>query len=183
MFSRTMLALFVIAQPVAGGALLRPPSTSSRPSGTRSLTPIVDDIQNERGVEFDHTVGLVKQPSADYALTIGRLVVDDGWLAQVPVWRALGLTAGEPTVEGIAPTLAATRLAVYDPDADRIYMSADASPEAAAADLRVALEQAYAAQQGNAESLVPDESTHRLPGCLAAAADRRRRDRHLPRRA
>ena len=46
---------------------------------------------------------------------------------------------------------------MYDPDADRIYMSADASPEAAAADLRLALEQAYAAQHGAAESVTSDD--------------------------
>jgi hypothetical protein len=158
LFSRTMLALFAIGLLVAGAfyfgrEYLFP--TEWDPA----LTPIVDDIQNERSVEFDHTVGLVKQPSADYALTIGRLVVADDWLAQVPVWRALGLTTGEPTADGIAPALAATRLAVYDPDADRIYMSADASPEAAAADLRLALEEAYAAQNGAAPDATPDEVT------------------------
>jgi hypothetical protein len=157
MFSRTMLALFVIGGLIAA-ALVFGRRYLFPTEWDQSLTPIVDDIQNERGVEFDHTVGLVEQPSADYALTIGRLVVDDSWLAQVPVWRALGLTTGEPTVDGVAPALAANRLAVYDPDADRIYMSADASPEAAAADLRLALEQAYAAQQGDAESAVPEES-------------------------
>jgi hypothetical protein len=157
MFSRTLLALFVIGLAVAaalyfGRHYLFP--TEWDPS----LTPVVDDIQNDRGVEFDHTVGLVEQPSADYALTIGRLVVDDNWLAQVPVWRALGLTTGEPTADGIAPALAAARLAVYDPDADRIYMSADADPEAAAPDLRLALEEAFAAQQGSGATDVADEA-------------------------
>ena len=92
------------------------------------------------------------------------------------MWRALGLTTGEPTVDGIAPALAASRLAVYDPDADRIYLSADASPEAAAADLRLALEQAYAAQHGAADDAAERYARrvdHRFPGCLAAAADRR----------
>jgi hypothetical protein len=163
MFSRSMLALLLIGGLVAA-ALVFGRRYLFPTEWDQSLTPIVDEIQNERGVEFDHTVGLVKQPSADYALTAGRLVVDDGWLAQVPVWRALGLTTGEPTVDGIAPALAASRLAVYDPDADRIYLSADVSPEAAAADLRIALEQAYAAQHGaaetgTAESAPSDEST------------------------
>ena len=92
----------------------------------------------------------------------------------------MGLTTGEPTADGIAPALAASRLAVYDPDADRIYLSADVSPEAAAADLRIALEQAYAAQHGPvengaAESPTPDESTTGFLGVspppqIAAAA-------------
>ena len=179
MFSRSMLALLLIGGLVAA-ALVFGRRYLFPTEWDQSLTPIVDEIQNERGVEFDHTVGLVKQPSADYALTAGRLVVDDGWLAQVPVWRALGLTTGEPTADGIAPALAASRLAVYDPDADRIYLSADVSPEAAAADLRIALEQAYAAQHGPvqngaAESLTPDESTTGFLGVspppqIAAAA-------------
>ena len=147
LFSRTLLALFVIGLAVAG-ALYFGRQYLFPTEWDASLTPIVDDIQNDRGVEFDHTVGLVEQPPADYALTIGRLVVDDGWMAQVPLWRALGLTTGEPTADGISPALASDRLAVYDPDADRIYMSTDASPEAAAPDLRLALEQAFAAQHG-----------------------------------
>jgi hypothetical protein len=158
MFSRTMLAMLLIGGLVAA-ALVFGRQYLFPTEWDQSLTPIVDDIQTERGVEFDHTVGLVKQPSADYALTTGRLVVDDRWLAQVPVWRALGLTTGEPTADGIAPALAASRLAVYDPDADRIYMSADASPAAAAADLRLALEQAYAAQHGAAVSVTPDDES------------------------
>jgi hypothetical protein len=157
MFSRTMLALLLIGGLIAA-ALVFGRQYLFPTEWDQALTPIVDDIQNERGVEFDHTVGLVEQPSADYALTIGRLVVDDGWLAQVPVWRALGLTTGEPTIEGIAPALADTRLAVYDPDADRIYLSADASADDAATDLRLALEQAYAAQHGDALSAGPDEA-------------------------
>jgi hypothetical protein len=179
MFSRSMLALLLIGGLVAA-ALVFGRRYLFPTEWDQSLTPIVDEIQNERGVEFDHTVGLVKQPSADYALTAGRLVVDDGWLAQVPVWRALGLTTGEPTADSIAPALAASRLAVYDPDADRIYLSADVSPEAAAADLRIALEQAYAAQHGApqtgaAEGATPDESTTGFLGVspppqIAAAA-------------
>jgi hypothetical protein len=157
MFSRTLLALFAIGLAVAG-ALYFGRQYLFPTEWDQSLTPIVDDIQNDRGVEFDHTVGLVKQPSADYALTIGRLVVDDSWMAQVPVWRALGLTTGEPTADGIAPALASSRLAVYDPDADRIYMSAEADPEAAAPDLRLALEEAFAAQQGSAGADVTDET-------------------------
>ena len=158
LFSRTLLALIVIGLAV-GGALYFGRQYLFPTEWDASLTPVVDDIQNDRGVEFDHTVGLVEQPSADYALTIGRLVVDDRWLEQVPVWRALGLTTGEPTADGIAPALAAARLAVYDPDADRIYMSADADPDAAAADLRLALEAAFAAQHSSSAGDAEEEIT------------------------
>jgi hypothetical protein len=156
LFSRTLLVLFVIGLAVAG-ALYFGRNYLFPTEWDSTLTPIVDDIQNDRGVEFDHTVRLVEQPSADYALTIGRLVVDDDWLAQIPVWRALGLTTGEPTVDGISPALASARLAVYDPDADRIYKAADADPQAAAPDLRLALEQAFAAQQGGAAAAPTDD--------------------------
>ena len=196
MFSRTMLALFLIgglmaAALVFGRAYLFPTEWD------QSLTPIVDDIQNERGVEFDHTVGLVKQPSADYALTIGRLVVDDGWLGQVPVWRALGLTTGEPTVDGIAPALAAaTPGGVRPRRRPHLHVSRRLSG-GRRPDLRLALEQAYAAQQGNAAepypttSRTPDSSvsrrrsrssTRRSTAYIAERdTDMHRRDERLPR--
>ena len=153
LFSRTLLVLFLI------GGLIAAAMTFGRDflyptAWDPALTPIVDEIQTERGVEFEHTVGLVEQPPADYALTIGRLVVGDDWVADVPIWRALGLTTGNPTVDTIAPAIGSDRLAVYDPDADRIYLSAGADADAAARDLRVALEQAFAAQHRQ-----PEEAT------------------------
>jgi hypothetical protein len=146
LFGRTLMILIVIGGLIAG-ALVFGRDYLFPTTWDPALTPIVDEIQTQRGVEFEHTVGLVEQVPGDYALTIGRLVVGDDWVGNVPVWRALGLTNGDPTVDAVAPAIGSDRLAVYDPDADRIYLSAGADPVAAERDLRVALEQAFAAQR------------------------------------
>jgi hypothetical protein len=146
LFGRTLMILLVLGGLVAG-ALVFGRDYLFPTTWDPALTPIVDEIQTQRGVEFEHTVGLVEQAPGDYALTIGRLVVGDDWVGNVPVWRALGLTNGDPTVDGVAPAIGSDRLAVYDPDADRIYLSAGTDPVAAERDLRIALEQAFAAQR------------------------------------
>jgi hypothetical protein len=81
-------------------------------------------------------------------VTANRLLFGDEWVTRVPEWRALGIAAGDPNPERVGGEIGVRRLAVYDADADRIYMAADADPVAAAVDLRVALESAFAAQQG-----------------------------------
>ncbi len=113
-----------------------------------ALTELVDDIQLDRGADFQHTVGLVLQPDEEFDRTFLRLTIGDEWQARVPEWRALGLVAGDPTADGIAPDVAAGRLAVYDPAVDRIYMAESANTTLAAADLRLALEHAFDAQLG-----------------------------------
>lgn len=113
-----------------------------------ALTELVDEIQADRGAEFQHTVGLVVQPDGEFDATVTRLLIGDGWLARVPEWRALGLVVGDPTPEGIAPDVAAGTLAIYDPAVDRIYMPESANVTLAGADLRLALEHAYDAQLG-----------------------------------
>jgi hypothetical protein len=158
LFSRTLLLLIVIGGLVAAGLVfgrqyLFP--TDWDPV----LTPIVDDVQTERGVEFEHTVGLVLQPPADYALTASQLSFEDSWLEWLPEWRALGIASGEPTAESVGTAIAASRLAVYDPDADRIYMSTETDPAQATADLRLAVEQAFAAQHGAEPAPIDDPAT------------------------
>ncbi len=143
--SRTLLAFLVVGGLIAAALMfgrdyLFPVSWDS------ALTPIVDEIEQAHGAEFEHTVALVRQPADAYALTASGLIIDPAWVNQVPQWRALGLTSGDPTPNSIAPVLASTRLAVYDADADRVYLDADADPVAARPDLRAALEAAYAAQ-------------------------------------
>ncbi len=151
-----------------------------------ALTPVVDEHPDRaRGAEFDHTVGLVKQPAAEYALTIGRLVVDDAWLdaacpSGVPSDSPAASppsTASRPRDRGRTGWRSTTR------DADRIYMSSDAAPEAAAADLRVAVEQAFAAQQGE-QLPATDTRGHRdSSACRRAMRSRRPRStRYLAQR-
>jgi hypothetical protein len=145
-FGRTLLVLLGIGGLIAA-ALVFGRSYLYPTEWDPTLTPIVDEIQTERGLEFEHTVGLVEQPAAEFAQSVGRLSFDDAWLDSVPMWRALGMASGEPSVDSVGAALASRRLAVYDPDADRIYLLADAGT-AAEGDLRIALERAFATQHG-----------------------------------
>lgn len=145
LFARTMLVLVLVGGLIAA-ALVFGRDYLFPIEWDASLTPIVDDIQQTRGVDFEHTVELVRQPSADYALTVAPLIAGEDWVSHTAEWRALGLASGEPTPSSLASVLAAGRLAVYDPAADRIYLDADADPLAAQVDLRLAAEAAYAAQ-------------------------------------
>lgn len=113
-----------------------------------ALTPLVDEIETERGQQFDHTVGLVQQAVGDFELTVMRLTVGDAWTARVAEWRALGLATGEPAPSALAPSLRGDRTAVYDPVTDRIYLPDDVTAADAGLDLRLALEQAFDAQLG-----------------------------------
>lgn len=113
-----------------------------------ALTPVVDEIETERGQQFDHTVGLVQQAVGDFELTVTRLTVGDDWTGRVAEWRALGLAGGEPSPAALAPTLRGDRTAVYDPVTDRIYLPDDVTAADAGLDLRLALEQAFDAQLG-----------------------------------
>jgi hypothetical protein len=145
---RTVLVLAVLGALVGvaftfGRDLLFPVEWDPR------LTPVVDEIQAQRGTDFVHTVGLVVQPDEDFALTATQLTIGDEWVGRIPEWRALGLVAGDPTVAGVAADVASGRLAVYDPATDRVYMPESADPVVAHSDLRVALEQAFDAQLGN----------------------------------
>ena len=113
-----------------------------------ALTPIVDDIETERGQEFVHTVGLVQQSEGDFDATVMSLTVGADWASHVPEWRALGIAVGDPTAASVAATVRGGRNAVYDPVTDRIYLPDGVSPADAGLDLRLALEQAFDAQLG-----------------------------------
>lgn len=130
-----------------------------------SLTRVVDQVELERGGAFDHTVGLVEQNDADFALTLARLAVGDEWVAHVAEWRALGLAGGDPTLAVLADDVAVGRVAVYDPTTDRVYKAMSADEASSERDLRVALELAYDTQLG----VVP-VPTDAMPGTLAGVS-------------
>jgi hypothetical protein len=144
MLSRSLLA-FVLIGVAAGGALLFGRDYLFSVDWDRSLTPIVDQIQLERGQEFDHAVGLIiEQPDA-YAETVSELVLGAEWPSRLPAWRALGLVGGDATASSVAAALATNVSAVYEPGADVIYRLAGATD---VAPLRIALEEAWVAQRG-----------------------------------
>ena len=149
---KTLLAIVLLGVVIVG-SLTFGRSRLFPNSWDPALTPIVDAVQQAHGSEFDHTIVLVRQPIEEYQLTANRLLFGDDWVSRVPEWRALGLTAGDPNPERVGAQIGLRRLAVYDADADRIYMASDADPVAAATDLRVALEAAFDAQQNGPATL------------------------------
>ncbi len=144
---RTFLVLLVLGG-LIGAAMMFGRDLLFPTNWDPTLTPIVDEIERSRGEPFGHTVGLVRQTQAEFDGSVVRLTIGDEWTARVPEWRALGLATGDPTPESIAAAARDSRVAIYDPATDRIYMPDTATPEAAEVDLRVALERAFDAQLG-----------------------------------
>jgi hypothetical protein len=142
---KALLAIIVLGAVVVG-ALTVGRSRLFPNSWDPALTPIVDQIERTHDAEFERTVALVRQPADEYGVTVSRLLFGDTWVEHVPEWRALGLAAGDLTPERVGGEIGLRRLAVYDPDADRIYMADETDAGAAEADLRVALEAAFRLQ-------------------------------------
>lgn len=111
------------------------------------LAPLAEQIEAERGVEFEEVVELVEQPTAEYADTVARAVLGADPASRVAVWRALGVASGEPDVVALGVQLAQIHPAVYDPQAGTIVRQAGVR-----ADLRPALEAALDAQLAEAEA-------------------------------
>jgi hypothetical protein len=149
LFGRSLLA-FVLIGGLIAAALVFGRSYVFTTEWDAALTPIVDDIQQSRGGEFDHTVPLVVQPAGEYASTLLDVTVGNDWSNRVPEWRALGLASGSSLPEEVASALASVRSAVYDPRADVVYQSAAADPATASDALRAALVEVYERQQAGA---------------------------------
>jgi hypothetical protein len=146
-FKRTVVALLLVGGLIAA-ALVFGRGYLFPTKWDPALTPVVDAVQLEHGEEFDRTVELVRQPATEYQATVGRLVAGESWVEHVPEWRALGLVTGDPSLASVGAGIASRQLAIYDPEAARIYISDDVDPAAAERDLRLAVEAAFAAQQG-----------------------------------
>jgi hypothetical protein len=146
---RTLLVLFLLGGGVAaaltfGRSYLFPTEWDS------TLTPIVNQIQDDRDGTFVDAVDLEVLPTAEYAPIVVGLTVGDDWTERLPEWRALGVAAGGPDVTGLAETVAAWRPAMYDPVNDRVIQVADGDPDATTAALTLALEEVYERQHGTA---------------------------------
>ena len=136
-FGRSLLSFIVIGILIAaaliyGRAYLFPTEWDA------ALTPIVDDIQETTGIEFDHTIPLVVQTPGEYATNLLESTLGSGWVANVAQWRALGLADGEITAPEVAVQLADRTAAYYDPAADSIFQAEGRPNE----EIRPALESA-----------------------------------------
>jgi hypothetical protein len=151
MFGRSLLAFVVIGGLIAA-ALVFGRSLLFDTEWDAQLTPIVNEIEAERGA-FDHPVPLVVVPAAELGDRLRAVTIGDAWVDRVPEWRALGLAVGSVDASSVGSALAATTTAVYDPTGDQIYQLEGVDPASGAIDLRAALERAFDAQA----NVVPDD--------------------------
>ena len=126
-FGRSLLA-FVAIGALLAAALIYGPSYLFPTEWDAALTPIVDDIQETTGIEFDHTIPLIVQPNDEYAAGLLESTLGSGWVTSVSEWRALGLANGDVTAPTVAAQLANRQAAYFDPGADSIFQ-AEGQPE------------------------------------------------------
>jgi hypothetical protein len=158
LFARTLLALFLLGGAVAaaltlGKSYLFPTEWDS------ALTPIVNQIQEERGGEFVETVPLDVLPAQEYAPIVLELDVGTEWADRMPEWRALGVASGSADSADISAAVVAWRPAIFDPVTNKIIQVADGEPEATEAALTLALEEVYERQHG----ATPNDSFEAAP--------------------
>jgi hypothetical protein len=149
LFGRSLLA-FVLIGGVLGAGLYFGRSFLYPTDWDAQLTPIVNELQDVRGVEFEETVPLVAQPPEQYGDELLAAAIGGGWVERVPEWRALGLATGEVTEATVGAALAGSTTAFYDPETRTIYRVDGVA--LAQADLRLALTAALDHQQSEANT-------------------------------
>lgn len=140
LFGRTLL-VFMLIGALLGGALTVGRSLLFPTDWDPALTPIVDDIQQTLGIEFDPAVPVVVQSADVYATDLLQATLGEDWSESVPAWRALGLAEGDVTPASVAAVLGERQPAFYDPASGTIHQTQGLEPE----QLRPALEAALLA--------------------------------------
>ena len=186
LFGRTLLAFMMIGGLIAM-ALIFGRSYLFTTEWDATLTPVVDDIQESTGVEFDHTVPLVVQPADEYAANLLSQTVGQDWAERVPEWRALGIASGDITPLTIAATFAERNAAYYDPVSDTVYQVEDSDPDAVRPALETALLAALRNQvadtEGASEDVVESSQTGLTGISTPQAITRRSVDAYVIRRS
>jgi hypothetical protein len=162
LIGRALLVIVVLGG-VIGAALMFGRSYLFPTEWDPALTPIVDDIQIARGEDFVEPIELVIQPEAEFSATFAALFVPGGWEEQLPAWRALGIASGDPTTESVAASMVSALPVLFDPASESIVQLADADADDVLAALRIALEQGFEFQHGNAAGATPDDGNE-TPG-------------------
>jgi hypothetical protein len=111
---KAFLVLLVLGGAVAGG-LLYGRSYLFPDEWDRDLVPIADEIEATLGVEFVDAVRVDELPVEEYDTRAAAALFGAGWETQIPMWRALGLAAGEGTPATFGPVLRSWSPSVYDP--------------------------------------------------------------------
>lgn len=176
-FGRMLLAFVVIGGLIAA-ALVFGRSLLFDTEWDAQLTPIVNEIEAERG-SFVRPVPLETLSVPEFGARLRAMTIGDGWIDRVPEWRALGLATGVVTIDAVDAASAQTTSAVYDAESDTIYQRAEAVGADARSDLRVALEQAFDRQAGadadvasDAASTAEDDPTAADDGNIEIAGTR-----------
>ena len=149
LFGRSLLA-FVVVGSVLGAGLYFGRSLLFPTDWDPTLTPVVNELQDSRGIEFEDTVPLSTVDEGTYSTQLGTVAIGTDWLERLPEWRALGLAEGEVTPATVGAVLAGTTTAFYDPETTTIYRSEAIAP--VTADLRLALIDALDHQQSELDS-------------------------------
>lgn len=154
LFGRSLMAFLLVGGLVAA-ALLFGRAYLFPTEWTAELTPLVDEIQLERGVEFDSAVPLVEHPEDEYGPLVTAHVLGSDWNARLPEWRALGLAGGDGSVADVQLRVASLYPAFYDAEAAEILAAAGVSAERREPALRLALETAFTDQLTGEASPTP----------------------------
>lgn len=154
LFGRSLMAFLVLGGLVAA-ALLFGRAYLFPTEWTAELTPLVDEIQLERGVEFESAVVLVEHPEDEYGPLVTAHVLGSDWNTRLPEWRALGLAGGDGSVSDVQLRVASLYPAYYDAETEEIVAVEGVSAEGRESALRLALETAFAHQLTGEASPTP----------------------------
>lgn len=147
LFGRSLLA-FVVVGGVIAASMMFGRSLLFSTDWDVQLTPIVNEIEADRGAPFESTVSLSTIDSAEFGDRLRAATIGDGWVDRVPEWRALNLTVGTVTAESVAAEMVRETTAFFDAGANTILLVDGVDVDTSRADLRLALESAYDRQQG-----------------------------------
>ena len=146
LLGRSMLSIIVIAGLVAAALFFGRPLLFPQ-DWDAALTPRVDEIQTDSGLEFTEVVELSVLPDEEYAPIALAAAIGDGWDARYAEWRALGIAQGDPGSAAVTAAVLALRPAVYDPVSNRIYQAEGADAAAVGDAHDVVLHEVFLRQQ------------------------------------
>ena len=94
------------------------------------VKPLVEAVEDARGLSFDHPLTVTSLPVAEYATklaTVSLGLAEESSAATAAEWRSLGLLSGDLDVRAIGMAAMPDSPAFYDPGSDIVYV-VDALP-------------------------------------------------------
>lgn len=96
------------------------------------VAPLVAEVEEARGLSFDHAVAVATLPVDEYASKLATLslgITDDNTASIAGEWRALGLLNGSLAEGLIGMAALPDSPAFYDPSSETIFVAEDLPPE------------------------------------------------------